>query len=107
MDDGRVEVGSLMERRNDDRGRQGRRALCIAVMVSLSRVYFHMVWDLGIWNWSWREFGDRWLGTGAGAELLSLYQLGSFQLTPAYHANRILACIFWVQCAAVMGESRS
>lgn len=27
VDNGRVEVGSLMERRKDDRGRQGRRAL--------------------------------------------------------------------------------
>lgn len=43
MDNRRVEVSSLMERRKDDRGRQGRRALCILTMVSL--MYFYMVRD--------------------------------------------------------------
>lgn len=44
MDNGRVEVGSLMEGRKDNRGRQGRRALCMLTMVSLS--VYPTCWDV-------------------------------------------------------------
>ena len=59
MDDGGVEVGSLMECREDDRGRQGRRALCMLTMVSMG-VCIYIIWTFNI---------ELKLEAGAGVQL--------------------------------------